>query len=283
MKPFFAAALALCVAPVLLAAAPDVTPSASGTVPMSIDECHLDYSPGGLLPLSKTVGPLHITFTNESKQTIVEAKFDVNMDGNHVEVKDVGSYAPDVEIKKMYRQLSGGEHFLFSRQPQPTCSLAMAKFADGTVWAAPATPVAAASPAAMSFDRFVGSWNCASAAGSSVTMTFEPATNGIYAAHTAWKNGPAAGAFDHTFTQQADGTWKTSQVDATKKMVFEGTSPGFADDAITFDGIQHNGSAAMPERETLRFTSQTAFEHTWYAADSSGNWHPTSFTECTKV
>ncbi len=140
----------------------------------------------------------------------------------------------------------------------------------------------AATPASSPFDRFVGSWNCASVAGSSGQMTFTRTRNGLVL-RADWKNGGGHSNVDHTFTVNTDGTWMTTEMNAAKTATFNGSSPGFDGDTITFSGTQHVGDRAFAQLEKFRFTSADAFEHIWYGQSSDGQWQPDAYQECTKV
>jgi|GEM_PF-1943044 len=267
---------------------------AAATPPITVEDCHLDYSPGGILPLTKTVGPLHIDFRNDAKQPVVEARFKVHLNGRNVIIVDKGTFSPDVEIKHLFRNFSGGEHFLFSRQPQPKCSLVGATFADGSVW----SPTAAAVPR-MSIDsglpsspqptlaQFAGTWNCVTAAGSQVVDTFTTATNGDVLLHQAWmKAHPASsGTWDQTFTYAiAPGLWTVSVV-GSNGWRFSGTSPGFVGNAILFTGIQNQGSARVLVRERFTADSANRFEHVWERSSGASNatWEPSSYADCKRT
>ena len=296
MKRTLMALFALGIAalsPLLLAATPasSATDATSSAPPITVEDCHLDYSPGGILPLTKTVGPLHIDFRNDAKQPVIEARFKVRLNGRDVIIVDKGTFSPDVEIKHLFRNFSGGEHFLFSRQPQPTCSLVGATFADGTTWspsavAASVAPTASAAPKP-SLAQFAGTWNCVTAAGSQVVDTFTNAPNGDVLLHQAWtKTNPAAsGTWDQTFSfASAPGLW-TVKVVGSNGWTFAGSSPGFVGNAILFTGIQNQGSTRVLVRERFTVDSANRFEHVWEKSSGGSNatWTPSSYADCKRA
>ena len=294
MRRSFLAAIALGVIAIstLLAAAPaPAAPALAATPPITVEDCHLDYSPGGILPLTKTVGPLHIDFRNDAKQPVVEARFKVHLDGRNVIIVDKGTFSPDVEIKHLFRNFSGGEHFLFSRQPQPHCSLVGATFADGSTWSpSAALSTASVAPSAAplpTLARFAGTWACVTAAGSQVVDTFTTAPNGDVLLHQAWtKTNPAAsGSWDQTFTYAtAQGLW-TVKVVGSNGWTFAGSSPGFVGNAILFTGIQNQGSARVLVRERFTVDSANRFEHVWERSSGASNatWEPSSYADCKRT
>ena len=278
---------------VLVAAAPASSAAAalSSAPPITVEDCHLEYSPGGILPLTKTVGPLHIDFRNDAKQPVVEARFKVHLNGRNVIIVDKGTFSPDVEIKHLFRNFSGGEHFLFSRQPQPRCSLVGATFADGSMWS-PAAVAASASTAPPTaplptLAQFAGTWNCVTAAGSQVVDTFTTAPNGDVLLHQAWtKTEPASsGTWDQTFAYAATpGLWTVKLV-GSNGWRFSGSSPGFVGNAILFTGIQHQGTARVLVRERYTVDSANRFEHVWERSGggSAATWTPSSYADCKRV
>ena len=297
MKRTLMALFALGIAalsPLLLAAAPasSATDATSSVPPITVEDCHLDYSPGGILPLSKTVGPLHIDFRNDAKQPVVEARFKVRLNGRDVIIVDKGTFSPDVEIKHLFRNFSGGEHFLFSRQPQPTCSLVGATFADGSTWRPTSTVAASVAPTASaapkpSFAQFAGTWNCVTAAGSQVVDTFTNAPNGDVLLRQVWtKTNPAAGGtWDQTFSfASAPGLW-TVKVVGSNGWTFAGSSPGFVGNAILFTGIQNQGSTRVLVRERFTVDSENRFEHVWEKSSGGSNatWTPSSYADCKRT
>ncbi|MDH2908909.1 MAG: hypothetical protein HKL92_05040 [Candidatus Eremiobacteraeota bacterium] len=299
-SPFSAIALSLIAFATLLAVVPapaplPAAPALAATPPITVEDCHLDYSPGGILPLTKTVGPLHIDFRNDAKQPVIEARFKVHLNGRDVIIVDKGTFSPDVEIKHLFRNFSGGEHFLFSRQPQPHCSLVGATFADGSTWSpsaalaasTAATESVAQPPAPTSLAQFAGSWACVTAAGSQVVDTFTTATNGNVLLHQAWtKTNPAAGGtWDQTFTyNSAPGLWAVKVV-GSNGWTFAGSSPGFVGNAILFTGIQNQGSARVLVRERFTVDSANRFEHVWERSSgaSTATWEPSSYADCKRV
>lgn len=128
--------------------APSAVPSvlfngAAVVAPVQIDSCRLEYVVGGgaglvglLGALSKSTGPLIIKFTNESDKKIVVVRFAVDVSGQQASVRDVGTFSPGVTINHYFKDFAGKTQFVFSRQPQPTCHLSFAKFADGALWGA---------------------------------------------------------------------------------------------------------------------------------------------------
>lgn len=109
--------------------------------PVELDECQLTYS-GGLI-IGKVSGFL-AKFTNDTAQTadVVEIQV-LDADGQVMgTIRDVGTFAPGVEITHKYREGEGTVTFtgLFKRA-RVSCNIWVVHFSDGTVWRAQAQPI----------------------------------------------------------------------------------------------------------------------------------------------
>lgn len=109
-----------------VAGAPNVGP------PVEINECSVLYSGGWLMGATSGV---KIEFTNDTDKPADVINFAVT-DGNHGgNIRDVGIFAPGIEIRHRYK--AGGGQMMFSplfSHPHITCTLASVHFVDGTVW-----------------------------------------------------------------------------------------------------------------------------------------------------
>jgi len=106
--------------------------SANVGLPVEINECSVLYTGGWLV--GATAG-VKVEFTNDTTKTADVINFYVT-DGSHGgNIRDVGSFAPGIEVRHHYR--AGGGQMMFSplfSHPHITCSLASVHFTDGTVW-----------------------------------------------------------------------------------------------------------------------------------------------------
>lgn len=109
--------------------------------PVELDECQ-PYYEGGLL-IGKLAGFM-AKFTNDTNLTADVVEIQIENEANVIEgtIRDVGSFAPGVEVTHKYREGSGTITFspLFSRV-HVSCSISVVHFTDGTVWRAQAQPV----------------------------------------------------------------------------------------------------------------------------------------------
>ncbi|MGH7727875.1 MAG: hypothetical protein ACREM2_03665 [Vulcanimicrobiaceae bacterium] len=83
----------------------------------------------------KTSSGMHIQFTNESQKAADLVNFDVDSNGNHFVIRDVGTFSPGVSIDHTYRN-GNGQAFVLPAfiAPHVTCSVASVRFVDRTVW-----------------------------------------------------------------------------------------------------------------------------------------------------
>ncbi len=111
------------------AAAPAAQPA-----PFVVDSCRAEYAGGWLV---KSISGLRIKFTNEGDKAASVVRIAVLFDKNIISVRDVGSFAPNITINHVFRDLSGQNmKFGLSHEDQPSsCKIQFVKFADGTMWA----------------------------------------------------------------------------------------------------------------------------------------------------
>lgn len=87
------------------------------------------------IPLSTTSSGIRIEFVNESTKTADLVNFDVNSNGTHFVIRDVGTFSPGVSITHRYRSGSGQSFVLPSFiAPRIKCRVASVRFADGSSW-----------------------------------------------------------------------------------------------------------------------------------------------------
>ncbi len=121
-----------------------VTETQNSASPVTVNECKLKYA-GGLIV--GTSAGISIQFTNESNQEADIINFRVTAGSQGGVIRDVGSFAPGIEISHSYR--TGDGQMMFSpilSHPNLVCTVDSVHFKDGTVWR-PGQPSAAASPA----------------------------------------------------------------------------------------------------------------------------------------
>src|SRR5579883_2636673 len=102
----------------------------------------------GLLQPSTSAG-MRIEFTNESNKTATLVNFDVNSNGEHFVIRDVGTFSPGVSINHSYSN-GKGQAFVLPAfiAPHVTCRVASVRFSDRTVWPPPAPAVTEEVPSA---------------------------------------------------------------------------------------------------------------------------------------
>lgn len=128
----------------------DAQPSAPGPVTINMCEPILrspspQESPSsnplaGLLQPSTSAG-MRIEFTNESNKTATLVNFDVNSNGQHFVIRDVGTFSPGVSINHSYRN-GKGQAFVLPAfiAPHVSCRVASVRFTDRSVWPPEAVP-----------------------------------------------------------------------------------------------------------------------------------------------
>ena len=140
------------------------------------------------------------------------------------------------------------------------------------------TLVAAQSPTL--FGSLAGTWSCSTAGGSVVSTTFTVAANGDVLEHMAWTNRGVGGTWDQTFIYDAlAGTWNVKNV-GSNGWVFTGTTGGAVGNIVLIMGTQTEGTTAVATRERFTFETPAAFQHTWERLAASGDWQPTSYSQC---
>ncbi len=120
--------------------------SAAPSPPVVLNSCSLMYSNTNSIA-SQIVG-LDAQFTNQSSKTATVVNIATSINGQSSVIRDVGSFAPGIEIHHRYK--AGGGQFalpsvlqqLFGK-PAVQCTIASVQFEDGSMW-----PSAAGQPAA---------------------------------------------------------------------------------------------------------------------------------------
>lgn len=112
-----------------------VAPTTNDGPPVEINECAVLYRGGWLVGQAAGV---KIEFTNDTDKKADVINFGVSDGGSHGgNIRDVGSFAPGIEVRHKYRAGDGMMMFspLFSH-PHISCSVVSVHFEDGTVWRA---------------------------------------------------------------------------------------------------------------------------------------------------
>ena len=138
-------AFTMCAFTVVLTAA-TLTANAKGA-PVTINSCGPIMQPQQTfvfqspppsfmgVPIASTSSGMAITFVNESKIVATLVNFDVNNNGNHFVIRDVGTFSPGVTINHTYRNGNGQSYILPSFiTPHVQCRVASVTFADGSIW-----------------------------------------------------------------------------------------------------------------------------------------------------
>lgn len=120
--------------------------SATPGPPVTLNSCSLMYSSTDSIA-SQIVG-LDAQFTNQSSKTATVVNIATSINGQNSIIRDVGSFAPGIEIHHRYK--AGGGQFalpsvlqqLFGK-PAVQCTIASVRFEDGSMW-----PSATGQPAA---------------------------------------------------------------------------------------------------------------------------------------
>lgn len=110
--------------------------------PVQLNSCNLEYANQN--QLTSQITGLTAEFTNESNQTATVVNIGTSINGQSSVIRDVGSFAPGIEIKHTYK--TGGGQFalpsllqqLFGK-PSVQCTISSVQFADGSRWPAPAS------------------------------------------------------------------------------------------------------------------------------------------------
>jgi hypothetical protein len=106
--------------------------------PVRVDSCSLwyrDINYGRRSETFTTVGPLNITFTNESSHVVDGIQFAIALPQGVTTINDAGKFSPGVPITHQYGNLNG-KQWPYQAKAQPECSVVSVKFADGSVWPA---------------------------------------------------------------------------------------------------------------------------------------------------
>jgi hypothetical protein len=87
------------------------------------------------VPVASTSSGIKIQFTNESTKTANLVNFAVNSNGDEFIIRDVGTFAPGVEITHRYTN-GAGQAFVLPQfvAPKISCKIQSVSFTDGSVW-----------------------------------------------------------------------------------------------------------------------------------------------------
>jgi hypothetical protein len=159
------AALALALFPISALADPTPTPAASPSAaptaapstpsPIAIDICQLRTEDEN--PFVATTDGVEIKFTNNAKVAATTINFAVSSGAQAGVIRDVGTFAPGLEVTHNYREGSGFQIITpLLSHPHLNCTVQSVQFADGSAWPAVAAASAtdgalSASPATLSF------------------------------------------------------------------------------------------------------------------------------------
>lgn len=127
----------------------------SAGAPVTINSCGPDLNSNPTngpsvagIPLSTTSSGIKIEFVNESAKAADLVNFDVNSNGTHFVIRDVGKFSPGISIKHRYRNGSGQAFVLPAFiAPNIKCRVASVRFADGTSWTRGQSATGVAQPA----------------------------------------------------------------------------------------------------------------------------------------
>ncbi len=145
-------------------------------------------------------------------------------------------------------------------------------------------PTAAGAQAFPEYGSMLGTWNCTSTAGSSITYTFKMTDDGGWLSlHSAWNN-PAgsglSGFFQNYLRRSRDGSWIALSY-GSNGWTFQGRSAGWSAGALVLTGVQQTNRGDYRTRETFTMVSGK-LQHRWEAfADDA--WRTTSDTTCRRA
>ncbi len=117
-------------------AVPNTSNHAPTGSPIEIESCTTGTQ-GGLL-VAQTDGSFKIVFTNEGSTTADLVRFQVELGGERIYIRDVGSYSPGTTITHVFRRRGGNvvSSPLFGAA-RLTCDVAAVHFVDGSKWTPP--------------------------------------------------------------------------------------------------------------------------------------------------
>jgi hypothetical protein len=145
------------------------------------------------------------------------------------------------------------------------------------------SPIGAGAQAFPEYGSVLGTWNCTSAAGSSITYTFSMTEDGGWLSlHSAWNNPAGSGAngfFQNYLRKFRDGSWVATSY-GSDGWTFQGRSAGWRGGALTFTGTQLTGRGEIASRETFT-TVAGKLQHRWEMR-SGDVWRTTSDTTCVR-
>ena len=111
---------------------PAPSPTATAASPVQVESCSVAYSGNVLIGQS---GQLTINFTNYGTVAADVVRFRVQYGNQSLFIRDVGSFAPGIEITHKYNTFEGNLQLspLLGQKP-PVCAVAWSHFANGTIW-----------------------------------------------------------------------------------------------------------------------------------------------------
>ncbi|MGZ6127976.1 MAG: hypothetical protein ACXWMY_07240 [Vulcanimicrobiaceae bacterium] len=131
MRPI---AIAVCCILAVLATFANAVPALVDSSPVHISSCYLLYRDQTNRRWTETiVGPLYITFANQSSKEVNAVRFTIVLHGRKAIIYDTGKFSPGITISHEYDEFKS-EQYPYLPKTQPACTVTYVKFADGTIW-----------------------------------------------------------------------------------------------------------------------------------------------------
>ena len=145
------------------------------------------------------------------------------------------------------------------------------------------SPVGADAQAFPEYGSMIGTWNCTSAVGSTVTYAFSMTDDGGWLAlRSIWNNPNGSGSsgfFQNYFRREPDGTGVATSY-GSNGWTFQGRSSSWTGSTLIFTGVQQTARGDYRARETFTWVAGK-LQHRWEEF-YSGAWHTTSDTTCVR-
>lgn len=145
-------------------------------------------------------------------------------------------------------------------------------------------PVGANAQAFPEYGSMLGTWNCTSALGSSITYTFSMTDDGGWLSlRSAWNNPGGSGIsgfFQNYLRRSKDGSWVALSYGGNG-WTFQGRSPGWSSGPLVLTGIQQTNRGDYRMREIFS-TVGGKLQHRWQAFANNA-WQTTSDTVCRRA
>ena len=107
------------------------------SAPVNINSCYLLYRDQTNRRWTETiVGPLYITFANQTSQDVEAVHFAVAYKNKNAVLYATGTISPGQTITRQYGDFNSYQ-WPYLPKTQPTCAVTYVKFADGTIWRQP--------------------------------------------------------------------------------------------------------------------------------------------------